>query len=1212
MLCLSLLDRKGTRGKGGWFRVWLRKGMVLAASAAFAGACAPRTGHAEETESQRFRSFLDRAYEGVVHRSPILAAEFGEHLGEDRWDDVSEAGLAADAQAVRKQLAAAQSQFSYDKLDAPAKLQYRVFVNESQLLLERYKWRDEFYPLNQIVGLHVVVPDVLINQQRLDSVDAARAYIRRISAVRTFFRQLTTRMTAQAAKGIYMPKSVYPLLIAGARNVISGGPFDEHPDGAIFADFKRRVNLLGVPEERKKSLTSACRAALLNDLGPAYQGLIELLEKQAAQSRVDAGVWQLPNGDEFYKFLIRQFTTTDMTPADVHALGLQEVSRVHAEIEVVMRQLAVAGPLREFMNRTRADPRFYNENTVAGRDAFLARANEIVASMQARITDQFLAPAPLPLQIRRTEAYKEASSPSGFYEPGSPDGRRPGTVYLNLSDMRLQPTYELEDLLYHEGLPGHHMQIATILRDEGIPKLRKVNQWWQDTAFVEGWGLYAEQLGKDMGFYQDPYSDLGRLTGELWRACRLVVDSGLHYKHWSREQAISYLEENSAAPRGTIVREVDRYLAVPGQATAFTVGMLKFIAERERARQALGPKFDVRQYHRVVLENGYLPLWAVHDRVSEWISSGQSPFRTLLEDYWKDLLRLNPRLALDVGDYSSEERFDESLSDGWRAKMLWMLQHYSDALAEIDPARLSEEDQLSYRMLRYRLDSDVPFYASRSFEIARLLPINQFQGLHVQYAVEAAGTGEFPYKSVADYDKALVRADGFARWVDAAIERLRQGVTQGVVLPALIVERMLPQLEVHLQIPPERTQFWHPIETLPADFPPADRKRLSAAYRIKIAQVIQPAYQRLHDYLSKEYASHARQSAGLGGLPGGKDLYRYYVHYHTTTDMAPREIHELGLEQVRQISRQLSGIQDAVGFKGTLPEFFAHVRADPTQHFDKPADVLPAFQDARVRIVGHLPTLFGVLPNAPYEVRALPDSYKQSRDNGYYSPAAADGSRPGILWINIYAPGVQDKFNLMTISLHEGLPGHHLQTSIAQERQDLPSFRRFDSTNAYVEGWGLYAESLGQEMGFYSDPWQRYGHLNYAILRANRLVIDTGIHEMGWSIEQGVRWMTEHSSMTDAQAAAEVERYAAYPGQALSYKIGELEILALRKRAQERLGSRFDIKAFHEQILAGGSMPLQILQEKVERWLAAAAPVEHVGARPAAAVRHGGHRTAGR
>ncbi len=1154
---------------------------LLAAAAVFC--CAAQ---AAETESQRFRAFLDHAYDGVVQRAPILASEFGEHIGEDRWDDVSEAGLAADAKAISNQLDAAKDQFSYEKLDASGKLQYRVFVNESQLLLDRYRWRDQFYPLNQIVGLHVAVPDVLINQQRLDSVADAQTYIKRVAATRTLFTQLTTRMLAQAQKGIYMPKSVYPLLIDGARNVITGAPFDKGPDSAIFADFKRRTGLLSISEQRKARLVRDCRSALLLQLGPAYRSLIDVMQKQAAQTRVDGGVWQIPHGDEFYQFLIHQFTTTDMTPADVHALGLEQVAKVHAQIEEVMRRIGFQGTLREFMDKTRADPRFYNENTDAGREALLARARAIVAAMQARITDEFVSPAPLPLEVRRTEAYKEASSPAAFYDPGSPDGRRPGVVNLNLSDMKLQPTYELEDLLYHEGLPGHHMQISTILMDPGIPKLRKVNQWWQDTAFVEGWGLYAEQLGKDMGFYQDAYSDLGRLTGMLWRACRLVVDSGLHYKRWTREQAIQYLDENSAAPHGTIVREVDRYLAVPGQATAFTVGMLKFISERERARQALGPKFDVRQYHHIVLENGYLPLWAVHDRVSEWIAAEQPPFRALLENYWHDYLQLDPALALSVGDFSSEERFDESLTDPWREKMLSLLHHYSDALAKFDPAQLSEDERVSYSMLRYRLDSDLGFYGGKSFELSRLLPINQFQGLHVQYAVEAAGSGAFPYKTVADYEKGLLLADGFARWADEAIARMREGVAQNVVLPKLIVERMLPQLQVHLHVAPESSQFWHPIEIMPASIPAPDRKRLADAYRQKIAQVIQPAYQRLYDFLSQEYAPHARKTAGLGAVPGGSDLYRYYVKYHTTTDMTPRQIHELGLAQVREISSQLAAIEKQVGFKGTLPKFFAHVRDDPEQHFAHPEEVLPAFQAGRDRIVPHLPALFGVLPKAPYEVRALPDSYRQSRDNGYYSPAAADGSRPGILWINIYAPGVQDKFNLMTLSLHEGLPGHHFQTSIAAERQDLPSFRRFDMTNAYVEGWGLYAESLGQEMGFYTDPWQLYGHLNYAMLRANRLVIDTGIHEMGWSIEQGVRWMTGHSSMTEAQAAAEVERYAAYPGQALSYKLGELQILALRNRAQQQLGSRFDIKAFHDQILTGGSMPLQILQEKVNRWLA--------------------------
>lgn len=569
--------------------------------------------------------------------------------------------------------------------------------------------------------------------------------------------------------------------------------------------------------------------------------------------------------------------------------------------------------------------------------------------------------------------------------------------------------------------------------------------------------------------------------------------------------------------------------------------------------------------------------------------AGSPPFRELLESYWADVLRLNPALALSAGDYSREEQFDDSLEERWRTRMLEMPRHYSDALAAVDPAKLAADDRVSYSMLRYQLDSDLGFYGTHLFELARMLPIDQFRGLHISYAAEAAGSGAYPFKTVADYDNALIRADNYARWTDDVIQRLRQGIVQGVVLPRFMVDRMLPQLHAHLGVPAEQTQFWHPIESFPAAIPAPDRARLTAAYRQKISTVIQPAYQRLYDYLSIEYLPHVRQSVGLGQIPGGKALYEYYVRSHTTTNMSAAQIHAIGVAEVDRLSRQLAQVQKAVHFKGTLPQFFAHVRQDPAQHFTKPEEVVPAFEAARQQILPKLPLLFDVLPKAPYEVRALPESSRNSSDNGYYAPAAADGSRPGILWMNIYATGVRDKFNVMTISLHEGLPGHHLQTSVAQERTDLPSFRRFDSTTAYVEGWGLYAESLGREMGFYSDPWQDYGHLNYAILRANRLVIDTGLHAQGWTIAQGVRWMTDHSSMTEAQATAEVERYAAYPGQALSYKIGEIRILALRQRAQRTLGSRFDIKAFHDQILLGGSMPLAILEQKVDRWLAAGA-----------------------
>lgn len=569
-------------------------------------------------------------------------------------------------------------------------------------------------------------------------------------------------------------------------------------------------------------------------------------------------------------------------------------------------------------------------------------------------------------------------------------------------------------------------------------------------------------------------------------------------------------------------------------------------------------------------------------------NAAPTDFHTLLQDYWTDSLRLNPELALTVGDPSSQERFDDSLEDAWRGRMLRMLEQYSAALAAIDPGKLSDADSTSYYVLQYQLHRDLDFYGSRLFELARMLPTNQFQGPHLTYAAEAAGSGSYPFKTVADYDKALIRADNYSRWTDEAIQRLREGVKQNVVLPRIIVERMLPQLQAHLGVPPEKTQFWHPIESMPATFAPAERERLTTAWRQKIATTIQPAYQRLYDYLQAGYLPKTRASAGLGQMAGGDALYSYYVRYHTTTDMTPVRIHALGLREVQRITTQLEAVQKTVHFKGTLRQFFDHVREDPAQHFAHPEEVVPAYEAARQRILPKLPGLFDVLPKAPYEIRALPESSRQSLDNGYFAPAAADGSRPGILWMNIYASGVQDKFNVMTISLHEGLPGHHLQTSIAQERTDLPALRRFDSTNAYVEGWGLYAESLGQEMGFYSDdPWQDYGHLNYAMLRANRLVIDTGLHSQGWTIERSVHWMMDHSSMSEPQATAEVERYVADPGQALSYKIGELKILELRERARAALGSRFNIRTFHDHILLGGSMPLTILERNVDRWLRA-------------------------
>jgi uncharacterized protein (DUF885 family) len=452
----------------------------------------------------------------------------------------------------------------------------------------------------------------------------AEAWLRRLAAVRPHMDGLVERLEAQAAAGVYLPKSVYPILLAQSRNLLAGAPHQEAGASPILVDFTRKLAVLPLPAEQRERLIGRAVRSLRSDLEPGYRRLIATLEAQSARAAVDGGAWQLPDGDAFYAFLLRQFTTTELDAAAVHALGLAEVERTHREMTALMRRVGWDGDLRGFLQRTKSDPRFFLADDEAGRAAYIARARGIVAAMQARLPEVFLKPPALPLEIRATEPYRAAGAPGGFYEPGTADGARPGIVYLNLLKLDTRPLYDLEALLYHEALPGHHLQISSILTDPGIPRLRKVNRWWQDTAFVEGWALYTERLAREMGFYEDPYSDFGRLAGELWRATRLVVDSGLHAKRWTREQAIRYLDENTPSPHEANEQAVDRYLAVPGQATAFTVGMLRIVEERERARAALGARFDLREFHAVVLENGYVPLWALSEAVDRWIAQARA------------------------------------------------------------------------------------------------------------------------------------------------------------------------------------------------------------------------------------------------------------------------------------------------------------------------------------------------------------------------------------------------------------------------------------------------------------------------------------------------------------------------------------------------------------------------------------------------------------
>jgi len=572
---------------------------------------------ASADDTKRLNTLLDEVYERRVQQNPILATKLGRPESLDAWPDLSAAARVRELDNVRSDLQRLHQEIEFAQLDADAKLNYRAFEADLELRLERDKWRYHLNPINQIVGLHLEITGVLTNYQHLYDVTDAQAYIHRLNTVGQPIDQLIAALRTREKKGFKLPGSLFPRLIQATESIADSSG----EDNVILSDFRRKVGDLGLPAAQVSALNSRAQQAFEREFAPAYARLAEELKAEQKRAEGSSGVWRMPDGDAFYQFLLGQYTTTDITAEQVHAMGLAEVDRIHGEMDAIREQVAFEGELKAFFDFLKHDPQFYFDNTAAGRKAYLELANTIVAGAVERVDELLPIDLPAPLQVKRIEAYREKSAPVGFYEAGSYQNDKPGSVYLGMYDMQGAARFDLPALLYHEGVPGHHLQSAVMQSEPAIPALRQYYIWWQNTAYTEGWALYAESLADELGLYPDPYAQFGRLAGELWRACRLVVDSGLHAKHWSREQAIAYLNDNTASSRENNERAVDRYLAVPGQATAFKVGMMKFMELREHARDALGEQYDNREFHYLVLRSGPLPLYVLEQQVDNWIAS---------------------------------------------------------------------------------------------------------------------------------------------------------------------------------------------------------------------------------------------------------------------------------------------------------------------------------------------------------------------------------------------------------------------------------------------------------------------------------------------------------------------------------------------------------------------------------------------------------------
>jgi len=570
-----------------------------------------------QAESEKANKLFDDIFMEGVMRSPIYQTYMAIKKDYGKWDDISEAREAEDLQITKNNLVKVKA-IDVSKLDPQTALSHQLMVQQLEDEIADYKWRYHNYPVNQMFGLHSMVPSLLINQHQIGSVSDAEAYISRLNGVPELLAELEKGLNKRADMGIIAPKFVYPYVISDSKNLIKGAPFDKGEDSTLYADIKRKVAKLDVSQDEKDRLIKQAKKALVKKFKPAYQSLVANLEALERRADTKDGAWKFPEGEAFFNNALKNTTTTALTANEIHEIGLSEVARIHGEMRDIMKKVNFKGDLPAFFEFMRHDKQFFYDETPEGKKRYLDEATALIDNMKSRLDELFIIKPKADMIVKRVEAFREKSAGKAFYQQPAPDGSRPGTYYANLYRMSDMPTYQMEALAYHEGIPGHHMQIAIGQELEGIPKFRKFGRY---TAYIEGWGLYSELIPKEIGLYENPYSDFGRLAMELWRACRLVVDTGIHAKKWTREQGIDYYVKNTPNPKPDAVKMVERHVVMPSQATAYKIGMLKIVELREAAKKKLGSKFNLPEFHDVVLKNGAVPLNVLEDLVDQWVAS---------------------------------------------------------------------------------------------------------------------------------------------------------------------------------------------------------------------------------------------------------------------------------------------------------------------------------------------------------------------------------------------------------------------------------------------------------------------------------------------------------------------------------------------------------------------------------------------------------------
>lgn len=594
-----------------------RKALPFVAAAIVLCACQPQAEF-EQTDDDAINAFFESVFERELAESPVRQSMLGrrtDRLGE--WDDFSDESAAARVDRTRNDLETLRREFDYEKLSDDAKLSYDVFVFNAERDIANSEFHRHQYVVDQFNGQLTELITVLQNNHPIGSVADAEDYISRIEGLEKVLDEFTRQLGDRADFGVIAPAFSFPDVLTDASSMSTGFPItDRPPANTVYADFQAKLAGLDLGPAETAALTDRAAEALRGPFSRGFSGLITRIEQLGSRAEGNRGVWSLPDGEAYYQNRIRHHTTLELTADEIHATGLADVARIHDEMRGIMEEVGFDGTLREFFDFIREDENNYYEDSDAGREQFLVEARGLVDDIYAVVGDWFNRLPQASLEVRRVEPWRENSTSIAFYDRPSEDGSRPGIYYANLADMQSVQRYVFTAITYHESVPGHHFQIALAQELEGMPDFRKYSGYG---AFVEGWALYAERLAKEMGFYADPYHDFGRLQNELWRSVRLVLDTGIHAKRWTREQSIDYFRENTPLSEGDIVTEVERFFVNPGQALGYKIGMMKILELRSRAEAQLGPRYDIRAFHDAVIGAGPLPLSLLETRVERYI-----------------------------------------------------------------------------------------------------------------------------------------------------------------------------------------------------------------------------------------------------------------------------------------------------------------------------------------------------------------------------------------------------------------------------------------------------------------------------------------------------------------------------------------------------------------------------------------------------------------